>query len=210
MYPIPASSTSPEFSELKQSDPGPCTLSIRPQTPPNIQWRIKLHIPMSETTTPKVQRVPIKRTKTYEGCWTCRARRVKCDRGRPICQRCMKAKFACEGYGIRLSWGSISSDEKTTRVEKKRIRFHDADMLNPVYSEQAIESALKLLDLDPVSSFGRIAGPYTVFPVKACDQRTVSILDNPDIITLRTPSASCLASLHIHNTYEDLDRYIFN
>ncbi|PWY85982.1 hypothetical protein BO70DRAFT_312204 [Aspergillus heteromorphus CBS 117.55] len=32
------------------------------------------------------------------GCGTCRARRVKCDEGRPICNRCRKARRTCSGY----------------------------------------------------------------------------------------------------------------
>lgn len=34
-----------------------------------------------------------------KGCRTCRARKVKCDEGRPICQRCIRARFECQGYG---------------------------------------------------------------------------------------------------------------
>ncbi|KAL3462375.1 fungal-specific transcription factor domain-containing protein [Aspergillus heterothallicus] len=37
------------------------------------------------------------------GCWTCRARRIKCDEGRPKCRRCARLNVEC-GYGIRLIW----------------------------------------------------------------------------------------------------------
>ncbi|RAL63881.1 hypothetical protein DID88_003524 [Monilinia fructigena] len=37
-------------------------------------------------------------SKVRSGCVTCKARRVKCDEGRPTCQRCFKAKRTCEGY----------------------------------------------------------------------------------------------------------------
>jgi hypothetical protein len=36
-----------------------------------------------------------KRTKT--GCQTCRARRVKCDEGKPECNNCVKARRECGG-----------------------------------------------------------------------------------------------------------------
>lgn len=36
-----------------------------------------------------------KRTKT--GCQTCRARRVKCDEGKPECNNCIKSRRQCEG-----------------------------------------------------------------------------------------------------------------
>ncbi|KAG4271385.1 hypothetical protein FPRO04_10990 [Fusarium proliferatum] len=50
-----------------------------------------------------------KKSKTFTGCWTCRARRVKCDEVQPVCNRCTKARRICEGYGVRLTW---TSDEK--------------------------------------------------------------------------------------------------
>ncbi|KAL3483507.1 fungal-specific transcription factor domain-containing protein [Aspergillus germanicus] len=37
------------------------------------------------------------------GCWTCRARRIKCDEGRPKCQRCARLNVDC-GYGVKLIW----------------------------------------------------------------------------------------------------------
>ena len=38
----------------------------------------------------------IRRVRT--GCNTCRQRRIKCDEGRPVCDRCRTANFHCEGY----------------------------------------------------------------------------------------------------------------
>ncbi|KAI0427607.1 hypothetical protein F5Y09DRAFT_26424 [Xylaria sp. FL1042] len=40
--------------------------------------------------------------KVKTGCRTCKARRVKCDEGRPACRRCVSTGRSCEGYGI---WG---------------------------------------------------------------------------------------------------------
>jgi hypothetical protein len=36
--------------------------------------------------------------KTRTGCVTCKARRVKCDEGKPFCQRCVSAGRQCDGY----------------------------------------------------------------------------------------------------------------
>lgn len=47
------------------------------------------------------------RTKTFSGCWTCRAKHVKCDETRPVCARCRRSGLSCEGYGVRLSWTSV-------------------------------------------------------------------------------------------------------
>ncbi|EFX04986.1 putative argr fungal zinc cluster transcription factor [Grosmannia clavigera kw1407] len=50
------------------------------------------------------QKRPTRRSMTFSGCFTCRARGVKCDEQRPACQRCVKAKRMCAGYGVRLIW----------------------------------------------------------------------------------------------------------
>jgi len=38
------------------------------------------------------------RAPTSGNCHTCRQRRVKCDKARPVCQRCVKAGYHCQGY----------------------------------------------------------------------------------------------------------------
>ncbi|KAI1750036.1 fungal-specific transcription factor domain-containing protein [Xylaria castorea] len=43
-------------------------------------------------------------TKSRQGCWTCKSRKVQCDQGVPNCRRCVQARRDCEGYGFRLSW----------------------------------------------------------------------------------------------------------
>ncbi|KAH7138209.1 fungal-specific transcription factor domain-containing protein [Dendryphion nanum] len=39
-----------------------------------------------------------------KGCWTCKDRKVRCDRGLPTCSNCIKTNRECRGYGVRLSW----------------------------------------------------------------------------------------------------------
>ncbi|KAI1274477.1 fungal-specific transcription factor domain-containing protein [Xylaria sp. FL0933] len=39
-----------------------------------------------------------------KSCWTCRERKVSCDRSIPICERCSRSKLLCKGYELRLSW----------------------------------------------------------------------------------------------------------
>ncbi|KAL4895340.1 fungal-specific transcription factor domain-containing protein [Aspergillus ambiguus] len=47
---------------------------------------------------------PRKHKKTFTGCWTCRARKVKCDEGRPSCRQCSQRNITCGGYAVRLHW----------------------------------------------------------------------------------------------------------
>ncbi|KAK5788771.1 hypothetical protein VI817_009729 [Penicillium citrinum] len=45
-------------------------------------------------------------TRSYQGCWTCKRRRRRCDNARPTCQSCERRGVNCEGYEVRLRWGS--------------------------------------------------------------------------------------------------------
>ncbi|EPE08910.1 regulatory protein [Ophiostoma piceae UAMH 11346] len=38
------------------------------------------------------------------GCWTCRARKKKCDDGRPSCAACLMRQIECYGYEEKPSW----------------------------------------------------------------------------------------------------------
>lgn len=54
-------------------------------------------------------------TRTRTGCWTCRARRKKCDESRPSCLACLSLNLQCEGYGVRLKWASRARPVVTFR-----------------------------------------------------------------------------------------------
>ncbi|KAK6509921.1 hypothetical protein TWF481_004644 [Arthrobotrys musiformis] len=54
----------------------------------------------------------IKHRRTRSGCFTCRARRVKCDEARPICERCSK--------GGRKCTFPDTSTPKSTRTKRKQ------------------------------------------------------------------------------------------
>ncbi|OCL14685.1 hypothetical protein AOQ84DRAFT_384532, partial [Glonium stellatum] len=43
-------------------------------------------------------------SKVTGGCWTCRERKIRCDKQIPFCQNCSRSKRQCKGYGLRLSW----------------------------------------------------------------------------------------------------------
>jgi Fungal Zn(2)-Cys(6) binuclear cluster domain len=44
----------------------------------------------------------IKRSRS--GCWTCRARKRKCDERKPTCMQCTEKNLHCSGYSRRLIW----------------------------------------------------------------------------------------------------------
>ncbi|OWY47523.1 uncharacterized protein AALT_g6558 [Alternaria alternata] len=71
-----------------------------------------------------------------KGCWTCKDRKVSCDRAVPVCNKCSKSKRVCGGYGIRLSWVK-NNDQKKRLLEPRhqelqhaRIRHQSEQWIN--------------------------------------------------------------------------------
>lgn len=55
------------------------------------------------------------KSRTFNGCWTCRSRKVKCDLTKPKCMRCCKAGIECRGFDLKLGWAdplTVSKDNK--------------------------------------------------------------------------------------------------
>lgn len=49
-----------------------------------------------------------KKTKSRNGCVTCKKRRLKCDETKPLCQNCIKKGIVCGGYAINFKWRDFS------------------------------------------------------------------------------------------------------
>ncbi|KAF2202572.1 hypothetical protein GQ43DRAFT_479790 [Delitschia confertaspora ATCC 74209] len=94
-----------------------------------------------------------RRTKCFTGCWTCRARRVKCDEATPSCKRCRDFGIQCEGYGIRLNWvqcDGMSHDEDEdddgSRMPKRLINGYLGQSRVPRLTSPEIDATLAQLD----------------------------------------------------------------
>lgn len=133
--------------------------------------------------TPSI-RPPKKRSRNFDGCWTCRVRKIKCDCTRPTCLRCQRANLSCQGYAIVLAWAdplSVNRDGHLFTVKTPKIDgTPDPDKLlsrrnvalttfppSMLYETFAELNAVVALFDDPsphlqsVSSFAR--GPFLVF-----------------------------------------------
>ncbi|KAH7153589.1 hypothetical protein EDB81DRAFT_687905 [Dactylonectria macrodidyma] len=55
-----------------------------------------------------------KRIYSKSGCHTCKIRRLKCDQGRPGCQRCLSTGRVCDGYGV---WGGGTAMTSTSMTD---------------------------------------------------------------------------------------------
>ncbi|KAJ5668657.1 hypothetical protein N7462_009727 [Penicillium macrosclerotiorum] len=113
---------------------------------------------MPNSTSSGNVKTPKSRTKTFTGCWTCRARRVKCDDERPHCRRCRRSGWQCQGYGLRLGW----SQTPGSRSHRRQIWSSTPQSTHDLSS--AAVTAL-LADLDGCSGDGiaQQRGPFSVF-----------------------------------------------
>lgn len=104
-------------------------------------------------TSKKPAKAKTPSTYTYTGCWTCRRRRIKCGEERPVCQRCVKAGFECQGYGFRFA-GSDS-----TRSFRRPIASSSGTRQQPALTNAEVS---KIIDeLDSASSSTE-RGPFSV------------------------------------------------
>ncbi|KAH7178246.1 hypothetical protein DER46DRAFT_675993 [Fusarium sp. MPI-SDFR-AT-0072] len=55
--------------------------------------------------------------KSRSGCGTCKIRRVKCDEARPICVRCAKGRFDCDGYTSDTAREASDSNDLSSGTE---------------------------------------------------------------------------------------------
>lgn len=74
-------------------------------------------------------------TRTRTGCWTCRARRKKCDETRPHCKTCTNLSLQCEGYDFRLKWAAhrkpLAVQRKSRNRSVRTLPSHQRDTVLP-------------------------------------------------------------------------------
>ncbi|KAF5643406.1 fungal Zn binuclear cluster domain protein [Fusarium tjaetaba] len=99
-----------------------------------------------------------KKSKTFTGCWTCRARRVKCDEAQPICNRCTRAGRICEGYGVRLTWQG-NETETAFRV------LIDLDTEGAEIASDDLDDMINKCHHTEASHETQAFGPFSVFRI---------------------------------------------
>ncbi|KIW11663.1 hypothetical protein PV08_10965 [Exophiala spinifera] len=174
-------------------------------------------------------RQPVKHTKTFTACWTCRNRHVKCGEERPECARCLKGGFSCQGYGIRLVW----VDPNTQEREQNSRRAIGAPAIyedDSSFMQVDILEALDLIEGFSAESEELSAGPFSVFllddygpgslqcgsPQQSSESSlSHSFLPSPsqaetdadeeEIETIHSPSTSILSRSDIDSPYGSID-----
>ncbi|KAI9694871.1 MAG: hypothetical protein M1822_000487 [Bathelium mastoideum] len=88
--------------------------------------------------------------KSYDGCWTCRLRKKRCDETRPMCRNCSALQITCHFGDEKPSWMDSGFGQKEKAEEVKReVRSAAArrrgimlmDVLEPVAAEPTPDSS---------------------------------------------------------------------
>ncbi|EXJ87525.1 hypothetical protein A1O3_04485 [Capronia epimyces CBS 606.96] len=148
-------------------------------------------------------RQPIKHTKTFSGCWTCRDRHVKCDEGRPECTRCLKGGFDCQGYGIRLVWVDPDTQEREQNI-RRAIGTPEIYEDDSRFMQIDVQEALETIDRLSTQSMGLSSGPFSVFALKQCPPLDVEAGNEVDIsYSAAEAGALCDPSIGFQEEYSD-------
>ncbi|KAJ5176032.1 uncharacterized protein N7482_001909 [Penicillium canariense] len=104
-----------------------------------------------------------KHKRTRSGCFTCRSRRIKCDEGRPVCERCRKGSRDCvypspaapSAKGSRTSAKARSARPQSQCSDSSgKVEAEDAGPLEPIIDEEEPDEAGVSSGLSPTSRGG--------------------------------------------------------
>ncbi|GMG18177.1 unnamed protein product [[Candida] boidinii] len=130
---------------------------------------------------------PVKRSKSFTGCYTCRRRKIGCDLGRPSCNRCLKSGFICEGYHVKLRWSNPirfdkygyqlpnnqNNQEQMEYSQRRRLDFvkYPKDQVYEMYDEMDTDlSSLHNENIKDLNQNIRLLGPFGVFRGEKLDE----------------------------------------
>ncbi|KAJ4387794.1 hypothetical protein N0V93_008396 [Gnomoniopsis smithogilvyi] len=77
-----------------------------------------------------------------QGCWTCKKRKIGCDRGLPSCNNCSRTGRECLGYGIRLIWPELHDGRrKLPKHPTQVVPFVCDHTRGPHYGDQFLNTS---------------------------------------------------------------------
>lgn len=163
---------------------------------------------MSESAAPEKpetleKELPRRRTKT--GCLTCRKRRIKCDEGKPHCNRCIKTNRKCEGYKVRLDFREgLSAKRRNPKHETayEQLPVAPVSLQIPNVSMQSVD--LEIVQHDP-NAFSHAVKRKKKSSSRSDDKRSPLQLPTPSSATT-TPS-SRTSSTHTVSSLLRVDPY---
>ncbi|KAF5006439.1 hypothetical protein FDECE_7199 [Fusarium decemcellulare] len=167
-------------------------------------------MPMStRTTRSRIIRQPRKHSKTFTGCWTCRARKVKCDEARPKCRLCRSKGLHCEGYDVRLHWltpeTGLDDDRQgspdtayQSKSRRSQIAFGSPDPPLPCYQVDDILAAIDTLKPGRINNGnGGVSQFIRCFGVFDPSKRPLDEIE----VSLQSPATGQSDVAHFDSTY---------
>jgi len=150
-----------------------------------------------ERPTTKKSRQPVKHTKTFSGCWTCRERHVKCDEGKPKCNRCHKAGVECQGYGIKLVWIDPDTQEREQNIRRAigtpAVYDRSSSFMN-IDVEETLDDLERFSISETSGSPDALSlGPFSVFNVTPVDSPKPPVGPIDDFASINVERISPLA-----------------
>ncbi|KAM6519221.1 hypothetical protein FALCPG4_012868 [Fusarium falciforme] len=104
-------------------------------------------------------------------CWTCRLRRKKCDRTRPICSACAGLDIDCHYSAVRPEWmdGGQKQDDMTKAI-KAQVRQGSSSRRDKEFSVQVLPLGESSTSLQAPPSIDSPASTSSAAPVHATGQ----------------------------------------
>ncbi|EXA35406.1 hypothetical protein FOVG_13497 [Fusarium oxysporum f. sp. pisi HDV247] len=134
-----------------------------------------------------------------KACRTCKRRRVKCDHGKPNCQRCEKAGVACEGY---VTYGEFVDETTRFAKDKSPVKNSQLQVQPASPSAKATERQIwrpppLLLDQDAVIHAHLLSRIDEVTPLMA-NLESITLSDSTRSLAVRA-----LAAVYFGKTNSD-------
>lgn len=91
------------------------------------------------------------RTKSRNGCITCKKKRLKCDETKPTCLNCNKKSIICGGYATNFKWKLFNESKSTIREKslKKHLQLASFSVIGKSIEDIAKESELISKGINP-------------------------------------------------------------
>lgn len=128
-----------------------------------VSTEVEINLDASDTSTIMPISVAVR---SNTGCWTCRARRKKCDeRGQP-CSTCESLNLVCHGYGRRPDWMDGGVQERAQARAFKAV-VKRSNILRRQRKSQDISSQRRVEQLPTMvrDAFYVPGAPYLIDPL---------------------------------------------
>ncbi|KAH7395212.1 fungal-specific transcription factor domain-containing protein [Phaeosphaeria sp. MPI-PUGE-AT-0046c] len=117
--------------------------------------------------------------KSYDGCWTCRLRKKRCDEFRPECRNCSTLQIVCYFDDEKPAWMDNAAGQKEKAEEVKREVKSAAARRRGVLSPDTLEPSIIEPDMD-TSTSNTIPNPLASSTESTTGNGYVTLSDTAD------------------------------